>query len=70
MSRKEERDSRLDALDTAVTEWGDKEMERLDNEVEFLNSVLGSRTGAGRLASQNQEDSSRLLVNKIQEFLE
>jgi hypothetical protein len=64
------RDARLDELKTATTEWADKEIERLENEVTFLKSILEGRTGAGRLASQNVEDSSGLLVDEVSVFLE
>jgi hypothetical protein len=65
-----ERNKRLDALNTAVTEWGEKEKKRLEDEVKFLKSVLNSRTGAGQLANQGVEDAKALLVDKIGQFLE
>ena len=68
--RKADRDARLDALKTAVDTWADKETKRLQDEATFLKSVLMGRTGAGRLADQNVEDSSELVVNEVTVFLE
>ena len=65
-----ERDKRLTALQKAVEEWGTKEKKRLTDEVTFLKSVIKSRTGAGKLASQGVEDSSDILVQKIGQYLE
>lgn len=69
MATKEERDARLDELKDAVTEWADKEKERLEDEVEFLKSVLQGRTGSGRLANENVSDSSAIVVDEINQFL-
>ena len=68
--RESQRNARLDELSTAVTEWGDKEEQRLTDEATFLRSVLKGRTGAGRLANQNVSDSSKLVVGEIGRFLE
>ena len=68
--RTKERNERLDALKAAVEEWADKETTRLTDESTFLKSVLKGRTGAGRLADQNVADSSKYLVDEINEFLE
>ena len=64
------RDARLDELQAATEEWADKEIKRLEDEVIFLKSILEGRTGAGRLASQNVDDSSKLLVDEVSVFLE
>jgi hypothetical protein len=68
--QKAERDARLDALKAATDEWADKEIKRLEDEAIFLKSILEGRTGAGRLVSQNVADSSKLVVDKISQFLE
>jgi hypothetical protein len=68
--RTEARNERLDQLQTAVNEWADKEIKRLQDESTFLKSVLKGRTGAGRLADQNVVDSSKLVVDEISQFLE
>lgn len=70
MATKAERDARLDALDRAVDEWGERETKRLGDEVTFLKSVIKGRTGAGQLADQGVADASNLLVQKIGQFLE
>ena len=63
------RDARLDALKEAVEEWADKEITRLEDEAEFLKSILKGRTGAGRLTNQNVSDASTLVVDEIDQFL-
>jgi len=68
--RTAERDARLDALKAAVIDWADKEIKQLNNEATFLKSILKGRTGAGRLANQNVEDSSKFVVAEISQFLE
>ena len=68
--RTAERDARLDALKAAVVDWADKEIKQLNNEATFLKSILKGRTGAGRLADQNVEDSSKFVVAEISQFLE
>lgn len=64
-----ERDARLDALKSATVEWADKEIKRLEDEATFLKSILQGRTGAGRLTKQNVADASKLVVDKISQFL-
>jgi hypothetical protein len=63
------RDARLDALKTAVEDWAEKEITRLEDEAEFLKSILKGRTGAGRLTDQNVSDASTLVVDSISQFL-
>ena len=63
------RNKRLDDLKQATSDWADKETQRLTNEATFLKSILQGRTGAGRLTNQNVVDSSKLVVNSINEFL-
>ena len=67
---KEARDKRLDALEKAVDDWGKKEKERLEGDVQFLKSIINGRTGAGKLADQGVSDSADILVQKIGQFLE
>lgn len=66
---KAERDARLDELKKATNEWADKEIKRLEDEAKFLKSILQGRTGAGRLTNQNVSDASKLVVDKISQFL-
>jgi hypothetical protein len=63
------RNKRLDDLKQATINWAEKETQRLTNEATFLKSILQGRTGAGRLTNQNVVDSSKLVVNSINEFL-
>jgi hypothetical protein len=69
-AKKEARDKRLDGLKNATVEWADKEIERIKNEAKFLKQVMDSRTGAGKLANQNVSDSSKVVVDAINAFLE
>ena len=68
--RKAERDARLDQLQQAVTEYGQKKTKALTDEVTFLKSVINSRTGAGQLSNQGVADSTNLLAESIKQFLE
>ncbi len=61
------RDARLDALETAVNDWADKEEKRLNAEVKFLKVVKNS--GGASAAAQNTTDVSKLLVGNINQFL-
>ena len=67
--RKEERDARLTQLETATNTWASSEIDRLNKEADFLESVLKGRTGAGRLTNQNVADAANLIVNEITDFL-
>lgn len=69
-SRQTARDKRLDQLKSSASKWADKEIKRLEDEATFLKSILKGRTGAGRLTSQNVDDSSKLVVDEISQFLE
>lgn len=69
-STKAERDARLDALKTAVDEWGKKEKKRYEDEAKFLQSVIDGHTGAGKTASANAQKSAAYCVDQISQFLE
>jgi hypothetical protein len=67
--RKAERDARLQKLADLTNSWAKSETDRLNQEADFLESILRGRTGAGRLTNQNVIDSSVLTVNEITDFL-
>jgi hypothetical protein len=63
------RDERLLSLKEAVEEWGEREEERLEDEVAFLETVR-DRVDSGQLATANTAAASQLLQDEIDEFLE
>jgi hypothetical protein len=65
---KDIRDANLDALKSAVSEYVDKEMERLDNEDAFLKEVLKGR-GSSEAASKNLAEATRVASVSIDAFL-
>jgi len=64
-----ERKDRLNALKDAVNEWADSETERLENERDFLQSVLEGRTNSGQLSDHIQERASVLTEEEINAYL-
>jgi len=68
--RKVERDKRLDELEQAVTKYGNAKLAQLNADVDFMKSVIKSRTGAGKLSNQGVTDSKKLLADSIGQFLE
>lgn len=62
------RDANLDALRTAVDEWVDKEVTRLDNEVAFMRDVIKGR-GAKEASMKNLTAATKVAVSDIQAFL-
>ena len=63
------RDERLTSLETAVTEWSDRHIEELENQVVFLHSVFAGRTNGGRVADYGTTAVSALLEEEINAFL-
>ena len=63
------RNQLLDELKTALDEWHDKEIKRIDDEVTFVKSVLRGRTGSERLTRSNTEQARVLVINDITSFL-
>ena len=63
------RNQLLDRLQTAFTEWHDREKERLENEATFLKSVLRGRTGSERVSRSNTSEAEVLVVDDIASFL-
>ena len=64
------REDRLNALKDAVNEWADEETERLENERDFLQSVLEGRTNSGQLSAHITERASALTEEEINAYLE
>lgn len=64
-----DRDDRLTALQDAVDTWANGEVERLEEEVSFLQSVFSGRTNGGELADYITEEASSLLQDEVNAFL-
>jgi hypothetical protein len=63
------RDERLLELKTAVEQWHEKEVERLEAEVEFLQSIIDGRTSSGQLSGDVREFVSELVQEEVDDFL-
>jgi hypothetical protein len=69
MATKEDRDARLDKLNTAVAAWADKRTAVLQTQVAFSKRLLRGRTGSERLAQASVEAATALTVDQINQFL-
>lgn len=69
MATKAERDARLNALKTAVTEWADKRTKYLNAQVTFSQRILRGRTGSEKLTSTVITLGKDLTVDSINTFL-
>lgn len=69
MATKAERDARLNALKTAVTDWADKRTKYLNDQVTFSKRVLRGRTGSEKLTSKAVDLGKDLTVDSINTFL-
>ncbi len=65
---KDERDANLDALKTAIDFYTESELNRLDNEVKFMRSVLEGRD-ISDTGTKNLDEVSDLVVSEIDDFL-
>lgn len=65
----EARNALLDELQSALDDWHTQEIQRIDDEVTFIKSVLRGRTGSERLARSNTEEARILVINDIDSFL-
>jgi len=65
---KQARDANLDSLLTAVTQWSQQEIQRLDNETKYLRAILQGR-GISDTGSKNLAKASSLVNAEIDEFL-
>jgi len=63
------RDQRLLDLKNRVDEWAERERQRLEDEVAFLESVRDGQSGSGSLAAQVVESAGTLLQEEIDAFL-
>ena len=66
---KDVRDQNLQVLLAKVNEWGAKEKMRIENETQFLQSVLMGRQKANDPGTQNLEVTSLLLQSAITDFV-
>ena len=62
------RDKNLDALSSAVDEWADKDVKRLDMDAKFMRQVLDGR-GAVDVGRINLDTASVLLQAEVDQFL-
>lgn len=69
VASKEERDARLDELETATKAWAAKRKEYLENQVAVGKKMLKGRTGMERLNNESVQTASGLLVDEINQFL-
>lgn len=65
---REERDANLDALQTALDSWYDKEKERLETEVQFLKDVREGRETTN-VEALNLSTVTELAVAEVKAFL-
>lgn len=65
----EARNALLDELKSALDDWRDQEVKRIDDEVTFAKSVLRGRTGSERLSRSNTTEARILVVDDINSFL-
>jgi len=65
---KQDRDANLEALRTAVNQWSNKEITRLDHEAKFFRSVLQGR-GANDVGTKNMSKASALTMVEINSFI-
>jgi hypothetical protein len=63
------RDERLLALKTAVDEWADREEQRYEDEVAFLESVRDGLSSSGSVSRSTTGEASALTQDEIDEFL-
>jgi|NOAtaT_6_FD_contig_31_422354_length_381_multi_2_in_0_out_0_1 hypothetical protein len=65
----EARNALLDELKSALDDWHEREIKRIDDEVTFAKSVLRGRTGSERLARSNTTEARVLVIDDINSFL-
>jgi hypothetical protein len=65
----EERNARLDALGTAISQWAAQRRDYLQKQVAFSKRLLKGRTGSERLNQASVESATALTVDQINEFL-
>lgn len=65
-----ERNERLNTLKARTEEFADAEIERLEYEKEYLESVLSGRNPTGQLADHIRTFTSSLVEEEVDAFLE
>ncbi len=65
----EARNQLLDDLKSATDEWFEAEEQRIQDEIDFVKSVLRGRTGSERLARSNTRQAEILVIDDISSFL-
>lgn len=65
----EARNALLDELKSALDDWHEQEVQRIDDEVTFAKSVLRGRTGSERLTRSNTTEARILVIDDINSFL-
>jgi len=63
------RDKNLDALQSAVDGWADKEIKRLDSESKFLRAVVKDR-GSKSAGTKNMTQAALKTITEIDNFLQ
>lgn len=63
------RDARLQALQTAATQWADNRTKYLKDQVTFSQRILRGRTGSEQLTSTAITLATNLVVAEINDFL-
>lgn len=69
MSTVAERNARLDALQTAVSQYATAQRDTLNKQVARCKAILQGRTGSERLAQSAVQQGTTLAVQQINEFL-
>lgn len=65
----EDRNARLDALGSAISEWAATRKDYLQKQVAFSKRLLKGRTGSERLNQASIESATALTVDQINSFL-
>ena len=69
MASQEERNARLDALQTAITDWATRRRKYLTDQVALSKRLLRGRTGSERLNQASVDSATELVVDEISDFL-
>ncbi len=69
MTTRDERNARLDSLVDATKTWATRRREDLKNRASSCKRILQGRTGSERLARNNVQAASNLVIQEIDDFL-
>ncbi len=64
-----ERNARLNALHTAVSQYAKAQRKELNRRVDVCKRILRGRTGSERLAQASVQQGTTLVVDQINDFL-